>query len=211
MSKKDLSIALPEKQDAFSRILRFMTKSDISLNSLEEIILDRWVYCDVLLRDGRKTHEEIIEDMRSKWQVSKFTAMNDINQTQRLFERSRQVSKKYLGHIHLERINQDLQKVRASLFEKYLDKKSGKEKESVPNTFEIQALAKLYDAYTKALQALPDELVSEKQPPPMFVFNVAPGQSLPTPMDPADALAEADRIINMEQNPDGSFEMKEDE
>lgn len=200
-----MSVAVPEKKDAFSRIVRFMTKADITLQSDEELILDRWIYCDVLLRQGVKLHDEIVQDLCATFSISKFTALNDINQTQRLFERARQASKKYLGHLHIERINQDITRLRSVYFSTYTDKE-GNQRETFPDEKEAAALAKFYDTYTKALEALPDEEVADKQPPPLFIFNLAPGQSVGELPEIEDAMAEADRIINMQENPDGVFE-----
>ena len=190
-----LKLLVLEKKDAFSRIVRFMTKADITLNADEEVILDRWVYCDVQLRQGVKTQDEIVQDLCKQFSISKFTAINDINHTQRLFERARQASKKYLGHIHLDRINQDISRLRDKVYKD--DRK--------PNDDELQTLAKLYDTYTKALLALPDEQIADKQPPPLFIFNLAPGQQLGELPSADEAMKAADDIINMQENGDGVF------
>lgn len=185
MSKKDRSILVPEKKDAFTRILRFMTKADITLAADEERILDRWIFVDVLLRLRTKLHEEIVEEVVKRWGVSKFTAINDINFTQRLFERSRQMSKKYLLHQHIEHIGQLI---------------AGTKKPD----------PRLLDSYTKAIMAIPEEVVGEKQPPPVFIFNVAPGQTLDGVMDKDEALAAADAMIqDMEAGEDGIYRINE--
>lgn len=204
MPKNDLP-AVVEKKDAFSRILRFLTLSDVTLNGAEEKILDRWIYCDAMMRQGVKTREEMVDDIKEKWGVSRFTAENDINQTQRLFERSRKASKKYLGHIHLERINQDIQRFRAVIFGTYEDEK-GKMQQRCPCEKELTALSRMEDSYTKALDALPDEDVADKQPPPIFNFNMAPGQQLEGVLSPEEAIKAADTIL-MKENGEGVYEM----
>lgn len=186
MGKKDLSVLVPEKQDAFSRILRFMTKADVTLTAVEEVILDRWVYCDVLLRSRVRSTDEIIEAIVAKWGVSKYTAINDVNATQKLFAKSRQISKKYLLHHHIEEIGLLIQK--AGMKEKYMD-----------------LMPRLFDSYTKAIEALPDEEVADKQPPPQFIFNLAPGQQLGATLPVDEAMKQADEIL-MKENENGIFE-----
>lgn len=189
--KKDLSVLVPEKQDAFSRILRFMTKSDITLNANEEAILDRWCYCDVLMRSRKKTTDEIVADMVKRWDVSKFTAINDINATQKLFAKSRDVNKKYLLHHHIEQIGLSIQKA------------------GLKDT-NLELMPKLFDSYTKAIQALPDDETADKLPPPIMNFFIAPGQQLSGVPTIEDAIAQADEIL-MQANVDGVYEIKKDE
>lgn len=204
-----LNVTVPEKGDAFSRIMRFMTKADITLNVQEEVILDRWVYCDVLMRQGIKGHDEIVEDLKVKFNVSKYTAERDISCTQSLFARSRQVVKKYLAHIHEENARQDLQRVRQQLF--YKIGKDGQLVERKLDATEIMALAKMNDSYTKALMSLPEEEMADILPPPKFFFQLAPDQKIELALTYDDAIKEADAIIDMEENESGVFEIKNDD
>lgn len=190
MAKSEkLVVSVPEKKDAFSRILRFMGKSDITLSAQEEVILDRWVYCDVLLRGRIMTHDEVVQKMVDTWSISRFTALNDINQTQRLFERARQVSKKYLLHHHIEQIGLTIQK-------------------AAGNSEQMELMPKLFDSYTKAIAALPDDHVADKQPPPMFVFNLPAGQQMDAPLSAEEAMKAADELL-MKENSDGVFEVEQ--
>src|SRR5687768_16215763 len=115
MSKKDLSVLVPEKQDAFNRILRWYTKTDITLTAAEEGILTRWLHADAKFRDGF-CNDEIVAEIVEQFSVSKFTAQKDVDNAQQLFARCRQISKKYLLHLHSENINKDLQKIRKDFF-----------------------------------------------------------------------------------------------
>lgn len=186
MSKKHLPAVPETKANAFNRILRFMTKADITLTASEEGILHRWIYCDTLQRQRQKTHDEIVEEMQTKWCISRFTAENDMVATQRLFARSRAVSKEYLLHTHIENIGLLIQK-------------------KGPNVD-----PKLLDSYTKAVMALPEAETADKMPPPQFIFNLAPGQEITQPLQLEDALNEAAEIIDMEENADGVFEAEND-
>lgn len=208
MSKKDLSILVPEKQDAFSRILRWYTKTDITLSSSEEAILNRWLHVDAKLREGC-TYDDIIANLVKSFAVSKFTAQKDIDNTQQLFSRCRQISKKYLLHIHSENINNDLQKIRKRLFS-YTDEKTGKVVEILPDDKYINALAKLNDSYTKAVTALPDDQLEDPLPPPKFIFQLAPGQKIEVGMGYEEAAQLADSIEDLKEV-DGIYQTNEDE
>jgi molybdopterin converting factor small subunit len=204
MGKKDLSVLVPEKQDAFTRIVRWYSKSDITLLANEEAILNRWIYCDALMREGSKAYEEMVADVEEKFGVSKFTARKDIDSAMQLFARVRNISKKYLLHIHAENINHDLQKIRKRLFT-YTDKKTGKTEEQIPDDKNIGALAKLNDSYTKAIVALPDEQNEDPLPPPKFIFQLAPGQTIEVGMSYDDAAKLADEIVDLQENAEGVY------
>jgi hypothetical protein len=166
----------------------------------EHAILQRWEYCDRLLYAKEHDEQTIIDMLVKQFEVSHFTARNDIYYTQRLFADARKIQKKYLIHHHLDRIDKDLQKVRTQMFategEKYIDPK------------EIQALAKLHETYTYTLNSIPEDAISEKQPPPIFQFILAPGQAIDKPMQIDDAMKAADELI-LKQNKDGVYTLDE--
>lgn len=201
--KKDFSVLVPEKGDAFTRILRWYQKSDITLLAEEEAILNRWIYCDALMREGVKDYEERIDAVVEKFGVSKFTARKDFDKASQLMGRLRQISKKYLLHIHAENINADLQKIRKALFVQ-TDKK-GEATARTPDDKEIGALAKLNDSYTKAIVALPDENETDPLPPPKFIFQLAPGQTINVDMNYEDAAKLADSITDLHENEEGIY------
>lgn len=206
--KKDLSVLAPVKQDAFHRILRWYTKSDITLTAAEEAILSRWIHVDALLRDGSKGFEEMVADVELNFGVSKFTAQKDIDSTQQLFSRCRQVSKKYLLQVHQENIARDLHKIRKNLFT-FTDE-DGKTEERKPDDKEIAALAKLNDSYTKAVTALPDDVIDDPLPPPKFIFQLAPGQKIEVGMSYEDAVKLADSVEDLHEK-DGVYQTEGDE
>lgn len=186
MSKK-LAVAVPEKKDAFSRIVRFMDKADITLSADEENIMQRWFYCGALIRQKLMNHEEMVEDLCKKFSISKFTAISDINQTHKLNGRIIQINKKFLLHLHLERIDKVIQS-------------------NLSKTDALEILPKLFDSYTKAIQAIPEDTTADKQPPPQFIFNLAPGQTIDGVMPAEEALKAADEIL-MKENGDGVYEI----
>lgn len=195
---------LPKKRPAFVAIRKFMCDGDVKLHVEEEAILNRWIYCDALLREKEKNEEQIIDDLVQKFTISPFTARQDITNTQRLFADARKINKKYLIHHHLQRIDEDIQRLRKAFFQ---DRKGLK---SVPDAKELSAYAKLMEAYTYTLNSIPEEIQVDKQPPPIFQFILAPGQVIEKPMQIEDAMQKADEIL-LKQNPEGVYEMQEEE
>ncbi len=185
----DLVPATPEKNDAFTRILRFMTDADIVLNYQEDAILSRWVFIDVLLRQRKFREDDIIDQVKTKFTVSQYTARNDIYKAQALFEGARKVSKKYLFQHHAEEIALTIERYK---FDKSL----------------VHLLPKLFDSYTKALAALPDEINKTQSPPPIFIFNAAPGQAIGKPMSIKEARQKA--IAKMQKKNDEDYIDHED-
>ena len=195
---------LPKKREAFIAIKRFMMDGDVTLRDEEEKILNRWIFTDALLKAKDLDEEGMIAKIVEQFTVSPFTARNDIYYTQRLFADSRKIVKKYLIHHHLDRIDQDIQRLRKLLFNN--KKKVGDEEyDYVPDAKELAALAKLHETYTYTLNSMPEDAQLDKQPPPVFQFILAPGQVIDKPMMLEDAKKQANDII-MKQNPDGTYE-----
>jgi hypothetical protein len=171
------------KNTAKERILRYLTKADITLNSEEELILKRWESVDHLMR-AKMAYADIILKHTGRFNISKFTADLDISNAQEIFARSRKLNKRYLAHLHLEDIQQDLKNARAKIMtHEYIDAK------------ELTALAQLYNAYTKLLQALPDDqnIVDPAKPVIVFELLSLPGQA--QLLDIKTAILEADKLL----------------
>src|SRR5688572_10127955 len=91
------------KGDAYTSILQYMMHPEsIALTSDQEKILDRWIFCNTMLKDRKMKEEDIIDRLASKFEVSKFTARNDIGYTMALFVEARRFSKEYLLYHHIE-------------------------------------------------------------------------------------------------------------
>jgi hypothetical protein len=196
MGDKKLPV-LPPKKDAFSRIVQFMTKGDIALTAEEETILHRWIATDGYLRANKHSTDEIVNALMTAYSISQFTAMSDIRQAQRLFASARSINKKYLGHIHLERINRDIEEARDRIFF-VTDDETNVKTRVFPDAKELAALARLHDSYTYTLNSLPEDQTKETMPPPIFIFNLMAGQSIDTGMTFDDAVAKADKFISAE-------------
>lgn len=196
MAKKDTQRGLPapkEKGDAFTRIAKYMTGGSITLTSAEETILNRWTQVDALMRQNKLTTDELVAHIKQTFIVSDWTALGDIKNTQRLFGMARVINKRYVGHIHLERINRDIEEIRDRIFWEWDDELNVK-KSRMPDAKEMAALAKMHQVYTETWDAMPEQERADAMPPPKFVFNlVGAGIAASTTLD--DALAQADAII----------------
>lgn len=208
MSKRNGIALLPKKREAFVAIRRFMCDGDVTLKVEEEAILNRWIFCDALLKAKEDDEDAIIDKIMSQFGVSHITARKDISNTQRLFADARRINKKYLIHHHLERIDRDIQLIRKKLFS--IDIKDGNPVQSVPDSKEMAAYAKLLETYTYTLNSIPEEVQIDKQPPPVFQFILAPGQVINSPLALEDAIAKADEII-LKPNNKGVYTMGEDD
>jgi hypothetical protein len=187
MSKKEI-VKADVKDDAYSRILRYMQyPEDVVLTSKEEQILDRWIFCNVMLKDRKTRLEDIIEKISSKFSVSKFTARNDIGFTTALFVEARKISKEYLLYNHIEDIGLTIEKWK-------LDKSLA------------PFVPKLLHEYTIAVSKLPDQIQKREKPKVVNNFFVVQGQDLQAPMDYEDAFKEADKMIEAdEKKPDPDY------
>lgn len=196
---------LPKKREAYVAIRRFMIDGDVTLREEEEKILNRWIFTDALLRAKEENEDGVIAKIVEQYNVSPYTARNDIYYTQRLFADSRKIVKKYLIHHHLDRIDRDIQLIRNKLFSVDVEK-DGTKTQCIPDAKEIAALAKLHETYTYTLNSMPEDLIEDKQPPPIFQFILAPGQVIERPLMLEEALKKSDEILDMKKNTDGIYE-----
>lgn len=196
---------MPKKREAFVAIKRFMCEGDVTLKVEEEEILNRWIYCDALLRAKEDNEESIIDKLMENFNISHGTASRDIVNTQRLFADARRINKKYLIHHHLQRIDEDIQKIRKQLFSKV--KSDGIEIQNIPDSKEMAAYARLLESYTYTLNSIPEDIQADKQPPPIFQFILAPGQVIEKPMEIDAAQSKADELI-LKQNPEGVYQIE---
>jgi hypothetical protein len=200
MSKRNGALMhLPKKRDAFTAIKRFLNYEDVELKVEEHAILQRWEYCDRLLFAKELDEQGIIDQLVKMFEISTFTARNDIYYTQRIFADARKIQKKYLLHHHIDSIARDRQMIRKAFF---VEGDNGTAFQG--DSKDIMALSKLNDSYTYALNSIPEDAVDEKQPPPVFQFILAPGQIIDRPLEIEDAIKSADEII-MKQNDQGVF------
>lgn len=191
---------------AKERIKRWLTDGDITLQPEEITILQRWEFADRLMSQGITVTALLRGRIMEEFAVSQSTADNDIFSAQEVFGESRKINKRYLGHLHLQDIHADLTRIRKKLFEREDDK--GKKIAVIPDHKEMQALAKLHDAYTYQLNSLPDTDPPPAVKRPIFLFQLPHGNAPKAPMQLDNAMQKADEFINYELLPNGKTTME---
>jgi hypothetical protein len=174
-----------ESRDAKTRITKYLTDGDVTLSAAEESILMRWEHCDLLMRQKKLTYDEMVERIALRYAVSKYTAQSDFAAAQEVFALSRKANKKYLLHLHAQRIDK--------VIEQYVSKVVGENLN--PDSKEVLAIARLSDSYTKAIEAMPSDHSGKETPPPILLFNLVKGDQIVSTIDPIDALSMAKRMV----------------
>jgi hypothetical protein len=169
MSKNEI-VEVSKKNTSFDKIMRFMSDGDVVLSANDEEILHRWIFCHKQMLQRKFTEVQIIDKIVENFGISSYTARNDIYQAQALFGSTIKANKKYLLYNHAENI--------LLTIEKFSNDKSLK-----------SLLPKLFDSYTKAVSAIPEEINRDKQPPPMMNFFILPGQQVTSVKTFEEALA----------------------
>lgn len=187
------------KNDAKTRLRKFLEGQAIELTSEEEKILSRWQFANDLLEKKQHEWSDIRDKIVDQFKVSRFTAENDIVNTQDVFGTNRKINKRFLIHLHLDRIDRDIERLRKGMFFE-TDPKTGVVKEVIPDAKMVGALEKLYEAYTYAINSAPVDDDRTKLPPPIYMFNLPDGVKLPVP-DIALLLKAADEFIDFETIP----------
>jgi hypothetical protein len=176
MSKSKRSNELV-KNDAYSCVLAYMLHPETNpLSSEQEKILDRWIHCNIMLRDRKLKEEDIIDKIKDKFGVSKFTARNDIGYTMALFVEARRYGKEYLLYNHIEDIGLMIEKWKM-------------DKSLAP------FVPKLLHEYTLAISKLPDTINKQKRPKVVNNFFIVPGQNTQAPVTYDEAIIEANKMI----------------
>lgn len=188
---------LTTRGDAKTRIGKFLAGEKILLSSEEEKILARWETVNELLIAKQKTWLQIRDHIAATFSVSRFTAENDICNAQDVYGANRKINKRFLLHLHLDRMDKDIERIREGLFFVEDDELQIK-KNRTPNAKEIAALARLNEAYTYTLNSVPEDSDRTKLPPPIYVFKLPDGVSITQPMTVQAAMAAADEYIDYE-------------
>jgi hypothetical protein len=152
---KELVPSQPQKTDAYSRIKSFTSneESGVILTPTEEKMLVRWCHTQGLLAERKFSDDEIIDQLTERFDVSKYTARNDINHARALFVDQLKNAKKFALYHHARSLEK--------LFQEKLHEKSF-----------APYLPKLAAEVTRAWAALPEELDIPDVPAPKLVINV---------------------------------------
>jgi hypothetical protein len=181
----DLLPVQPDKTDAFSRIQKFLSseESGVTLSSKEELILARWIFANGLLTERKFLDDEIIDQIVSRFGVSKFTARTDISSARSLFISLVKDIKKFGLYHHIR----DLEVL-------FQNKKN--DKAYAP------FIAKLADAITRAYVALPEENELPPVPAPVLILKVVEGNKIS--LD--EAVKAADQMLAKSKGDYAEFE-----
>lgn len=171
-------------KDENKHIVKFLKGDRITLNSKEEEILSRWRYVDELMR-LQKSEQQIKTAVMERYNVSSFTAQNDYYSAQNIFAELSKMDKGYLLGLHIEDMRMDVINYRNSI---YFNNRKPTEKE-------IMALSKLAEAYTYALNSMPNRKESKSVKPPLLTFGLVAGKTFNVPMPVTEAMAKADAYI----------------
>lgn len=177
-----------KKQSSRDRIIDFFISGDVILNADEERMMMRWMFVDGLIRSKKFKREDIIRMTVEKFAVSKFTADADIAQAHHVFGRTRSLNKNYLLSHIIDDIGLQIERMKTSFAK-------GSE----------QALAKLYMAYIKAVNSLPDDADPLRMPPAQIIFKMFDPDKLKVGMTPDEAREKAMEFIR-KQAEDAEFE-----
>jgi hypothetical protein len=183
-----------QKGDAFSLLVKYVQDpAAIELTSDAEKLLKRLMFADAKMKTRKFTEEEVINELMATFTISEFTALRDIKQAQKLFVAARGINKQYFSHLHLERINKDIEDTRDRLFWEENDEMPGVKFPRVPDAKELAALARLHQAYSFTLNTAPEEKGQDVLPPPVFNFSQV---VINTGMSVEQAMKEADSLLN---------------
>lgn len=184
--KKTALIEAPEKEDALSRIRRFMSseESGIVLSVTEEKMLQRWILANSLITERKFSRDEIAERIKDTHGVSIHTARSDINNAYSLFVSVTADYKRYTLQLHIEFIEKQIMK-------------ASTDKSLMP------LLPKLLAEKTRALMALDVEQSNPDLPAPMinlYMLMMGGGPAKKANSDLNSLLQEADKLIEFEKN-----------
>lgn len=195
-----LEISEKKSNDVRTRIVAFLNgERRVVLTSEEEKIMRRWQRANELFESGKYTWNDIRDSIVEEFAVSKWTAENDLSSSQEIFGRLRKVSKRYLIHQHLERLNRQIQLLHEAYFNTDEDGRILR-----PDAKELAAFAKLQESYTYTLNSIPDIEEKRELPPPVLVFKLADGVTLVKTMSREEAMKEADNLIEDIDHEDSS-------
>jgi hypothetical protein len=178
---KSVVIQLPEKNDAVTRIKKFMLPEDsgIVLNPDEEKMLDRFIFCKGLLCERKFTRDQIEEKLKIKFGVSIYTARKDVNNTYKVFASITNDYKKFSLQLQVEDISMEINRCKT-------DKSL------------IHLLPKFFAEKTRSIAAMPVDVEDSDLPAPVILINIS-GTMANKFIDASEARAEADALIEFEK------------
>lgn len=180
---------------AKEKIKAYLIGDDITLTGDDLIILSRWEKVDLLYRKNI-TFEEIIKTLVDEFNVSRFTAQNDIYSAMEIFSAARKVNKKYILYLKYEQQMQDVHKYREMIFNRTEWVQELKQFVKVPpDSKEIMALAKLEESATYTMNSMPVEVEKSPFTPTKVVLHLVEEDEVPMQLPLNEALKLADSYL----------------
>jgi hypothetical protein len=160
----------------------------ITLTDKQTDLLERWSYCDDLLRSRKHTHPEMVKLLMNKFNgISAPTARNDIENAKLVFGSTIKVSRNYVLANHLNRLEDAMTRAEVR--------------------GDTKAAAQLYSIYNDAIKLQKDE--SKSTPPPTaIIFGIyGNAQVLPEDYTESDALKTTQDFLHEKGITDIDFEI----
>lgn len=158
--------------------MNFLGGKDIVLTDREQSLLDRWQYCNDLIRSNEYSRAEIMHQIIEKFAISRPTASSDIADTHFVFGSSIRYNKNYLIVLHIDQCDDFIRKNQNN--EKKLD--------AVMRMFDVRR------RYVEMLEAGNDA----KDLPPVAIRFTLNQTNIALTVNPDNALDEASRFLEAE-------------
>lgn len=171
--RKKLLLGQKPKNDIDAVIAHLLDESQ-KLTPAQDVLCNRLIYADTMVRRREKTFDQVVADIVENFKVSSRRAEQDIYDAQRVFSKTRKMSKAYVLHYHIQSIELQIKKCE--------------------DAKQFKLLPKLYDSLTYALNSLPEDNNREQPPPAMLVFQF--NGKLPVDQKPlAEVLKDTDELL----------------
>lgn len=105
-----MGLSLAATKDNREMVIRHLVSEpgEVVLNEVQKKLLERWDFCDNLIRGGRFTKREIEGLLKNKFKVSMATARRDYYDTGVVYGSQIPSNKKYLLGVHAEMIREEM-------------------------------------------------------------------------------------------------------
>jgi len=171
--KKKLKQTRQPKNDV-EAVIQYLVNDNIKLTASQDALCTRLIHVDALIRSRKHTTDDIVKQMMDRFTITAYRAEQDIYDCQKVFGRTRKLSKAYLVSHHIEEIGMTIKKCQ--------------EKDM------LDMLPKLFDNYTYALNSLPVE-EDHKDAPPAQITYVFNGDAPVAQKPLGEVLLEADNLL----------------
>lgn len=188
-------------------------EGSVELSEKQKQLLQRWQYCDELIRRNEMTRESIAKLLMFKFKpLSRTTAYQDIVNTEAVFSSSTPLNKKYWIQNRIEFLQMKISELYGMVQMKPMDEAGDQVKEEEEdiqdrlnrisaNQEYMHEAKELEKVLQKYIHDYPD--MAPLRSPKMIVMNVQNNVLPAAPLSVADALEQAKKIIHLKSRNDG--------